>query len=80
MKKTFRRLPRILKINELDSKNLRVSVLFNNGENRILDFKNILSNEWKVEPTDPEYILLEATEFKKVQLENNTLTWNNVTI
>ena len=80
MKKSFRGLPRILKINEVDSKNLRLSVLFSNGENRILDFKNILNNEWKVESNEPEFLLLQAKEFKKVQLINNTLTWNNIPV
>jgi len=76
--RSFRGLPKILKINEVDSKNLCLSVLFNNSEHRILDFKKILQDEWQVEPSEPEYILLEPKEFKKVKLENNTLSWGNV--
>lgn len=74
----FRGIPKILKINEVDSKNLCLSVLFSNSEHRILDFKKILRDEWQVEPSDAEFVLLEPKEFKKVRLENNTLSWNNV--
>jgi DNA-binding XRE family transcriptional regulator len=76
--RSFRGLPKILKINEVDSKNLRLSVLFSNSEHRILDFKKILKDEWQVEPSEPEYMLLDPKEFKKVKLSNNTLAWDNV--
>ena len=78
--RSFRGLPKILKINEVDDKKLRLSVLFSNSEHRILDFKNILKNEWQVEPSDPEYLLLDPKEFKKVKLCNNTLSWDNVVL
>src|SRR3989338_4579751 len=78
MSNRFRGLPKILKINEVDSKNLRLSVLFSNSEHRILDFKKILKDQWQVEPSDPEHILLDPKEFKKVKLSNNTLSWDNV--
>lgn len=79
-KRSFRGLPKILKINEVDYKNLRLSVLFSNGDNRILDFNRILNEDWQVEPSDPEYILLNPKEFKKVKLANNTLAWDNVVL
>jgi DNA-binding XRE family transcriptional regulator len=77
MKKKFRNLPKILKINEINKKSLTISVLFNNGENRILDFKQIFSS-WELTTTDPEYLLIQPKEFDKVILENNTLVWYNV--
>lgn len=77
-KRSFRGLPKILKINEVDFKNLRLSVLFSNGENRILDFNSIFNKNWQVEPSDPEYKLLDPKEFKKVKLVNNILTWENI--
>lgn len=80
MSRSFRGIPRILKINEVDARHLRLSVLFSNGENRILDFKSILQDEWNVDPSEPEYILLEAKEFSKVKIENNTLSWDNVAV
>lgn len=79
-KRTFRGLPKILKINEVDFKNLRLSVLFSNGENRILDFNSILNDNWHVVPSDPEYLLLDPKAFKKVKLNNNTLMWENVVL
>lgn len=76
--KNHKRLPKILKINSIDKKKLKVSVLFSNGEDRVLDFENILKNEWKVTKHDAEYKLLTPSEFAKVKLENYTLVWHNV--
>jgi DNA-binding XRE family transcriptional regulator len=78
MKRKFRKIPKILKINEINKKSLCISVLFNNGENRILDFNEILPS-WNVEVTDIEYQLYQPNEFKKVCVENDTLTWHNLT-
>lgn len=77
-KRSFRGLPKILKINEVDSEKLCLSVLFSNSENRILDFNKILQEVWQVEPSEAEYILHDPSEFVKVKLENNTLSWDNV--
>ena len=52
--KTSKRIPKILKINRIDKKNLKISVLFSNGEDRILDFDKIFKNDWKVTKADPE--------------------------
>lgn len=79
-KKVYKRLPKILKINRLDKKNLKISVLFGNGEDRILDFGKILKKEWKITKSDPEYKLLDPTEFAKVKVANHTLSWNNLEI
>lgn len=76
--KINKRLPKILKINRIYKKTLRISVLFSNGEDRILDFNEIFKKEWKVSKTDPEHKLLNPNEFAKVQIEGHTLSWNNV--
>ena len=75
--KTHKRLPKILKINGIDKKNLKISVLFSNGEDRVLDFKKIFKNEWKVTKADPEYKLMNPVEFAKVKIANHCLSWDN---
>lgn len=74
MRKTIK-MPRILKINWI--KDLSISVVFNNGESRIIDFRNVL-NKINLVDDSPARILYESDEFAKVELEGNTLTWNNV--
>jgi DNA-binding XRE family transcriptional regulator len=75
--KSRKRLPRILRINRI--RGLKVSVLFSDGHNRVLDFEEIFKT-WKVSKKSHEFKLLKPEEFKKVKLENHTLTWSNVTI
>ena len=74
MRKTIK-MPRILKINWI--KDLSISVVFNNGESRIIDFRNLLNSLNLVEKS-PARLLFDSKEFAKVELENNTLSWNNV--
>ncbi len=69
-------IPRIIKIQEISGHTIRC--MFNNGESRLLDFKQIF-HEWKVTKVDPEYTLLSLSEFQKVELRNFTLSWSNVT-
>jgi DNA-binding XRE family transcriptional regulator len=69
------KIPRILKINWI--KGLSISVVYNNGESRIIDFRNVLL-KIGVEENSPASILFNEDEFKKVEIENNTLSWNNV--
>ena len=69
------KIPRILKINWI--KELSISVVFNNGESRIIDFKKVLDKLHLTEKS-PAFILYDSNEFKKVKLENNTLSWENV--
>ncbi len=78
--KTNKRLPKILKINNIDKKNLKISVLFSNGEDRILDFARIFKKEWKVTKGDHEYKLVNPTEFAKVKIANYTLSWDNADV
>ncbi len=69
------RIPRIIKINWI--KELAISVVFNNGESRIIDFRKVL-HEVGINSDSPANILLEPTEFSKVKLVDNTLSWENV--
>lgn len=78
--KTYKRLPKILKINRIDKKHLKISVLFSNGEDRILDFDRIFREDWKVTNVDHEYKLFDPIEFAKVKVASHTLSWDNVEI
>lgn len=69
------KIPRILKINWI--KGLKISVVYNNGESRIIDFRNVLM-KIGVDENSPAYVLFDENEFKKVIIENNTLSWSNV--
>lgn len=69
------KIPRILKINWI--KELSISVVFNNGESRIIDFRKVLKMIG-VNESSPAYILFDSNEFAKVELEGNTLSWSNV--
>jgi DNA-binding XRE family transcriptional regulator len=77
-KATFRGSPKILRINQVDAQELRISVLFNNGANRVLDFKKIFKQDWNITPKDIEYPLLKPSQFQKVELKNHTLSWKNI--
>jgi DNA-binding XRE family transcriptional regulator len=69
------KIPRVLKINWI--KELSISVVFNNGESRIIDFRKLF-NEIRINETSPAYRLYEQSEFEKVELVGNTLSWSNV--
>jgi DNA-binding XRE family transcriptional regulator len=71
------KIPRILKIDKIDG--LKIYVIFNNGEIRLLDFGKILS-DWGIKESDIEYKLFDLSEIKKVKLRNQTLSWDNLTI
>lgn len=76
MRKSIK-MPRILKIDKIDG--LKIYVIFNNGEIRLLDFGKIL-NEWDIKESDIEYKLFDLSEIKKVKLRNQTLSWDNLTV
>ena len=76
MKKIIK-IPRILKIKSI--KGLNIYCIFNNGETRVIDFNKLFS-KWKVTKKDPEYLLLDESEFQKVTLRNQTLSWKNIEI
>ena len=69
------KIPRILRINWI--KDLSISVVFNNGESRIVDFRKLLS-DIGIEKDSPASILYNEEEFEKAELLNNTISWNNV--
>ncbi|HET7116546.1 MAG TPA: hypothetical protein VFI29_08655 [Hanamia sp.] len=71
------KLTRILKIKSI--RGFKIYCIFNNGETRVIDFKELF-NKWKVTKEDPEYLLLDENEFKKVKLRNQTLSWKNIGI
>ena len=74
----MRTIKKIIKIHEVNG--FQLSCLFNNGESRIIDFKHLFAT-WKITTKNVEYPIANSIEeFQKVQLENGTLTWNNIKI
>jgi DNA-binding XRE family transcriptional regulator len=71
MRKTVK-IPRILKINSIHG--FIISVTFNNGESRLVDFKEIVK-KLKIQHQEQVKFLLNHDEYLKVQLDNNTLSW-----
>ena len=69
------KIARILKINRI--KGLSISVVFNNGESRIIDFKKVFK-KLEINNDSPSMILKNSEEFAKAELNNNTLSWTNV--
>jgi DNA-binding XRE family transcriptional regulator len=69
------KIPRILKINWI--KEFSISVVFNNGESRIIDFGKLFENIG-IESNSPAYVLFDKKEFEKVELVDNNLSWSNV--
>jgi DNA-binding XRE family transcriptional regulator len=74
MRKSIK-IPRVLKINWVDG--LAISVVFNNGESRIVDFRKLLT-DIGIKDNSPASILFKSSEFAKVKLNGNTLSWENV--
>jgi len=70
-------IPRIIKIQEVG--NLTIRCMFNNGENRLLDFNRIFES-WNIGEDDLEFTLLNPKEFEKVELRNFTLSWPNILV
>lgn len=69
------KIPRILKINWISD--LSISVIYNNGVSRIIDFQKVL-NKIGLPDDSPAKILFDPDEFSKVKLVDNTLSWSNV--
>lgn len=76
MKTKGKRLPRVLKINSIEGHS--ISVLFNNGQDRILDFDKILRHHLHVTPKDVAHKLFDEDVFKQVTVNNYTLSWLNM--
>ena len=64
-----------MKINWI--KGLSISVVFNNGESRIIDFKKVFK-KLEINNDSPIMILKNSDEFAKAELKNSTLSWSNV--
>ena len=69
------KIPRILKINRIDG--LIVSAVFNNGESRNIDFNRVFK-KLKLNLKSPAFKLTDPQLFRKVKLNNQTLSWDNV--
>ncbi|HYX06367.1 MAG TPA: helix-turn-helix transcriptional regulator [Bacteroidales bacterium] len=69
------KIPRILKINWI--KGITISVVFNNGESRIIDFQKVFKGI-ELQKESPAWKLNNPKEFEKVSIDNNTLSWTNV--
>jgi len=74
MRRTIK-IPRILKINWI--KELSISVVFNNGESRIIDFRKVLKS-LDIGESSAASKLYNSKEFSLVELRNNTLSWDNI--
>lgn len=74
----MRSVKRIIKIHKIEDYN--ISVLFNNGESRVIDFKRLFE-KWNINKDNPEFSLIKSLDkFKKVTLEEGTLVWTNLPI
>lgn len=56
---------------------MSISVVFNNGESRVIDFRKVLRSIGTDEQS-PARILYQPEEFCRVRLNNNTLSWDQV--
>jgi len=76
--KGLRTIPKILRINEVTD--YVASLLFNNGESRLIDFRKFWS-KYKSKKKHPAYKLLnDKFEFKQIEIIGNTIGWKNVGI
>ena len=57
------RIPKVLKINWI--KELSISVVFNNGESRIIDFRKLFG-EMGVDENSPAFILYDRMNLRKL--------------
>jgi DNA-binding XRE family transcriptional regulator len=74
----MRTVKRIVKIHQI--KGYKLYCLFNNGESRIIDFKQLFS-KWKTTKKSLHYPLVNSLkEFKKAELIDGTITWKNIII
>jgi DNA-binding XRE family transcriptional regulator len=77
--KGLRGVPKILKINNIDG--YKVSLLFSNGESRIIDFEHLLKNVFQKEPGKIGYELLEDIKlFNKIKIVDTSIGWEDIGI
>jgi DNA-binding XRE family transcriptional regulator len=70
------KIPRIIKI--LKIVDHQIYCAFNNGEYRIIDFKQLFK-KWKTNSKSFESPLKNEKDFKKVKLNSGTLSWPHIT-
>ncbi len=76
--KGLRSIPKVLKINEIGE--FTVSCLFNNGESRIINFKEFYRKK-NITDAHPAYKLMQdPAAFQQVEIIGNTLGWKNTGI
>jgi len=73
--RAIKKLPRIL--NAKIVKQFTVSVVFNNGETRLIDFTKVF-DQLDIDNHPVAYKLRNPSIFKKFTLENHTLSWKNI--
>jgi DNA-binding XRE family transcriptional regulator len=71
------KIPRIIRIDKI--KGLTISVVFNNGETREINFKTIFQ-DLPLPADSPIRKLEKPVNFKRVTIANDTLSWNNVSV
>lgn len=75
MKKGIRNLPRIIKINGV--KGSVISVMFNNGESRVIDFNEVLK-KYQIARNSKAGKLRQPGELRKATIENGTLSFADI--
>lgn len=70
-----KRIPRILKVNHI--KGMAISVVFNNGESRSIQFEALL-NSLSLNASNPGHVLVQPNKLKEVELGEGTLRWPNI--
>ncbi|MDH3246440.1 MAG: helix-turn-helix domain-containing protein [Saprospiraceae bacterium] len=72
----MRTVKRIIKVHKI--RGYKIYCLFNNGESRIIDFKQLFK-KWDVQKDDLEWTLVRSEqEFQNVELVDGTLTWKGI--
>lgn len=72
----MRSIKKIVKVHQ--TKGYKVTCLFNNGESRVIDFKNLFEN-WKIKKGHIAYPLVEElSEFKKFKIIDGSFVWENI--
>lgn len=77
--KSLRKIPKILKINSIEG--YLVSVLFNNGESRVVNFRDLFKNVFHLKPGQTGYELLENERlFSEIKIIGTTVGWETIGI
>lgn len=72
----MRSIKKIVKVHQ--TKGYKVTCLFNNGESRVIDFKNLFES-WKIKKGHVAYPLLDKlSEFKKFKIIDGSFVWENI--